>query len=166
MMKSTIKYVLIVLIILSFIIYKFVFLKYIPDVPIAATKLQLEDGKILDVNSLKGQVYIVSFFQSWCGDCRREIPELEALQKNVGGKKYLKILMISDESFEKIQQVKNASKANLDFYQSSEKLKDLGIRRYPTTYLINKNGKTVEAKTEHIFWNNEENIDIIKKLNQ
>ena len=50
MMKSTIKYVLIVLIILSFIIYKFVFLKYIPDVPIAATKLQLEDGKILDVN--------------------------------------------------------------------------------------------------------------------
>ena len=74
--------------------------------------------------------------------------------------------MISDESFEKIQQVKNISKANLDFYQSSEKLKDLGIRRYPTTYLINKNGKTVEAKTEHIFWNNEENIDIIKKLNQ
>jgi peroxiredoxin len=39
------------------------------------------DGKILKSVSLKGQVVVLEFFQTWCPDCQRSSPELEKIYR-------------------------------------------------------------------------------------
>ena len=39
------------------------------------------DGKVLKSASLKGQVIVLDFFQTWCPDCQQTSPELEKLFK-------------------------------------------------------------------------------------
>lgn len=166
MVKNNATLFVLIMLTASILYYKFIYTKYTPKIPISKTTLIQENGEKFDIHNLKNQVAVVSFFQSWCGDCRREIPELESLQKNVGGVAYLKIILISDESWDIISGVKKQSESNLNFYQSVEKLKEIGIKRFPTTYLLDKKGDVVKAKVEGIHWNNEENIKLIKKLNQ
>jgi thiol-disulfide isomerase/thioredoxin len=140
--------------------------KRAPKIPIDKTALFDEKGNKINISDNKGKVMIVSYFQSWCGDCRREQPELEALQQAVGGEEKLKIFLVSDEDWTKINTVKDATKTNLTFYKSEKTLKEIGIRRFPTTYLLNKNGDVVEAKVEGIHWNTKEIQDEILKLNK
>jgi peroxiredoxin len=39
------------------------------------------DGKVLKSASLKGQVVVLDFFQSWCPDCQKTSPELERIYR-------------------------------------------------------------------------------------
>ena len=96
--------------------------KRAPKIPMDKTALFDEKGNKISISDNKGSVMIVSYFQSWCGDCRREQPELEALQQAVGGEGKLKIFLVSDEDWSKINTVKDATKTNLTFYKSKKKI--------------------------------------------
>jgi peroxiredoxin len=39
------------------------------------------DGKVLKSASLKGQVVVLEFFQTWCPDCQQSSPELEKIYR-------------------------------------------------------------------------------------
>lgn len=159
------KIVPILLILFSANLFYLLFMR-MPKIPIDKTTLVNEQGNKVSLSDDFGKVMIVSYFQSWCRDCRAEQPELEALQQAVGGEKMLKIFLISDEDWHKINSVKQKSATNLTFYQSEKTLKSIGIRKFPTTYLIDKNGKVIEAKQEKIYWNTKEMQDKIIALNR
>lgn len=151
-----------ILILLGFIYYKFS-TKKAPPIPIDKTKLEKQDGMFINLENYRGKVMIVSYFQTWCGDCIREQPELMQLQQTFS-KEELQILMITDESWEKINAFKAKHNSTLDFYKSEKALKSIGIHRFPTTYLLDKNGQLVEAKVEGIDWYNETMVAEIKSL--
>ncbi len=139
--------------------------KQAPDLPLFNTTLYDENNQVVPADSFIGKVLIVSYFQTWCGDCRREQPELMQLQNSVG-EDQLKLVFISDESFDKINRMKEYLQVNIPFYRSEKTLKELGVNRYPTTYLIDKSGKVVDVKVEGIDWYNDKNIQLIQKLNK
>jgi thiol-disulfide isomerase/thioredoxin len=136
--------------------------KRAPKNPIEKTTLFDEQNNKVDASSFNGKVLILSYFQTWCGDCRKEQPELMELQKHFG--EQLKVVMITDESFDKVDSMKAVLSSNLQFYRSEKKLKEIGIRRFPTTYLINKKGEKIEAKVEGIDWYNDKMIKEIDAL--
>lgn len=133
--------------------------KRAPKNPIEKTTLFDEQNNKIDASTFTGKVLILSYFQTWCGDCRKEQPELMELQKHFGDQ--LKVIMITDESFVKVNSMKAVLPSDLIFYRSEKPLKEIGIRRFPTTYLINKKGEKVEAKVEGIDWYND---DMIKEI--
>ncbi|MEN9448232.1 MAG: hypothetical protein RJA25_1522 [Bacteroidota bacterium] len=142
-----------------------------PPSPIAKTTLmevfpeQLRTGKVEIKLHFKGQVTIVSYFKSWCRDCRRELPELAALQNTVG-ENNLKVILITDEAADAVAVYIDATKTNFPIYHSVQSLDELGIKRFPTTYLLDKNAEVVAAKVEGIRWNTKKNQALIKSLNR
>jgi thiol-disulfide isomerase/thioredoxin len=117
------------------------------------------------IDDLKGNVVIVSFFQTWCGPCIQEMYVFEELLATVNSPGF-KILCISDEDTVRINKVKSRfAPGKIIFAHSPEKFAGMGIHVYPTTYLLNKNGEAVQSKLEGYNWA-QEKATIDKLLSQ
>lgn len=131
-----------------------------PEIP---ELIDLNNTK-LDAFELTDQVFIISYFQTWCGDCVKERPYLEKLQNHFGKDK-LKVLLVSDEDMDLLQKYKLKFPSNLQYYHTSKSLKkDLSIRAFPTTYLYGKDGKVKLIKVEGIDWYNDAVIKQVEEL--
>ena len=114
------------------------------------------------IGQLKGNVVIVSFFQTWCGPCIQEMYVFDELLASVNSPN-LKILCISDEGTDRINSLQSRfNSGKILFANSAESLSSLGIHVYPTTYLLNKKGEVILSKLEGYNWEQEK--ERIKKL--
>lgn len=122
----------------------------------------IDSNYTTSIDAQKGNVVIVSCYQTWCGDCARETPGLNQLAEKINSPKFT-VLYISDEPEEKVNRFRKRFASDKILYTKSEKrLGELGIRSFPSTFLINKKGEVVETKLEGYDWLQEE--EKIKKL--
>jgi thiol-disulfide isomerase/thioredoxin len=124
-----------------------------PKMEFQTSELLLTPGnKKTTIDDLKGNVAIVSFFQTWCGPCAGEIFVLDELATKLHSDKF-KILYISDEDMSLINSYqKRFNTDKIIFAKSTKSLASLGIHVYPTTYLLNKNGEVINSKLEGYNW--------------
>lgn len=63
--------------------------EYLPEVPLdtIAPDFAAPDtlGQTISLSNYRGQYVIGDFWATWCGDCRREVPELKALYDELQG---------------------------------------------------------------------------------
>jgi thiol-disulfide isomerase/thioredoxin len=135
--------------------------KTVPELPAYDHDLVNESGIPEKISDHKGRYVLISYFQTWCGSCIKELPSIDALQMKVG-KENLKVVLISDESMTKILHFKERYCNTLDFYQSPVTLKDLSIRVFPTTYLLDREGKVIISKLDYYNWDNDQVSSLIK----
>lgn len=56
-----------------------------PEAPIAPDfELQLLGGDKVALGDLNGRIVVLNFWATWCVPCRRELPEMDAVQKEAG----------------------------------------------------------------------------------
>ena len=153
----------IILFALGYAAYKFL----IPakDPVFADTIVQISGGnQNVSLASLQGKVTIVAFFQTWCSDCIREMPTLIDLQ-NLIENTNVKVLMVTDESQEKVNAFQNRfPNFKFDYYISQKRLPEMGIRKYPTTYLLDSEGNIKLRTFEGYDWSNPQSVELIKTL--
>src|SRR5713226_5826418 len=53
------------------------------------------DGKVIDLRNYRGHPVIVDFWATWCGPCRRQIPELVALYEKYNRSRGLVVIGVS-----------------------------------------------------------------------
>ncbi|UCE22192.1 MAG: TlpA family protein disulfide reductase [Candidatus Aminicenantes bacterium] len=113
-----------------------------PDAP----DFTLEDlkGNKISLSSMSGKVVMLNVWATWCGPCKREIPDfIEAYEQYKD--KGLEIIGISvDEiSPSRVLQFTEKYKINYPVAMTTSKLtKDYGpFRAVPVTIIIDKNGK-------------------------
>src|SRR5438874_6947227 len=63
----------------------------------------------------KGKFVLIDFWATWCGPCRRAIPELNAIHKTFGDK--LVVIGLSDESEDKIRAMTNPK---IDYFVATD----------------------------------------------
>ncbi|MEF9978897.1 MAG: TlpA disulfide reductase family protein [Thermomonas sp.] len=101
-------------------------------------------GDLVDLSQHRGKVVVVSFWASWCGPCRKELPGLDALQKHAGDR-LLKVIAV------------NVEDSNDDYRLMMRQMKDFtitmtrdrdgkiaegyDIRAYPNLWIIGLDGK-------------------------
>lgn len=51
-------------------------------------------GNVIDLAALQGKVVVVTFWASWCGPCRRELPMLSKVQEVVG-REHLEVIAVN-----------------------------------------------------------------------
>jgi thiol-disulfide isomerase/thioredoxin len=109
-----------------------------------------ENGKkVTFAEFSKGNVVLVNFWATWCGPCKRELPDLIALHNEYKGKD-VKIIGISvDRDANVLELVRNfAAEANLTYPividNGDLEMAFGGIRGIPTSFFVNKNGEIVK----------------------
>jgi thiol-disulfide isomerase/thioredoxin len=105
------------------------------------------DGASKSLADLKGKVVLLNIWATWCVPCREEMPQLNALQAELGGEGFEVVAINIDKGGpEKAKQFLEETKAtDLGFYTDPtgklfSKLKAVGM---PTTLLLDRDGKEI-----------------------
>ena len=104
-------------------------------------KLDLADGKSLELASLRGQVVLIDFWASWCGPCLQELPHLQKLHVANQPKGLHAIAVNVDEGAELARE--SAKKIGLTMpIGINDGLDDhFGVRILPTVLLADRSGR-------------------------
>ncbi|MEZ5344508.1 MAG: TlpA disulfide reductase family protein [Pyrinomonadaceae bacterium] len=118
-----------------------------PPEKIATTEFKLTDGGTFSLEKSKGKVVLINLWATWCGPCRKEMPELVAMQDKYRDKGFEIIgLDVDPESKEDIAEFSEEMKLNYKLGWSEKELVEeffkLGqMEGIPQSFLINRNGK-------------------------
>lgn len=103
-----------------------------------APKLEVEKW-LSEIPDTKGKFVLIDFWATWCGPCRRVIPELNEWQKKYANE--LVIIGISDETADKVQ---NAKDIKIDYYNAIDTQarlkKELEVKGIPHCILLDPEG--------------------------
>ena len=109
---------------------------------VPAFKGKLMGGGELSSTSLKGKVTYLTFFASWCGPCRKELPALMALQDRYEARGFQVVAVGVDTGARASETF--AKRAKVDYpVVLDPRNKVLGlfdVKSMPTSYLIDRDG--------------------------
>ena len=113
------------------------------DVPPALLGKDRE-GEVVDLAQHRGKVVVVTFWASWCGPCRKELPGLDALQKHAGDK-ILKVIAVnvkdSTEDYRLMMRQMKDYTISMTRDRSGEIAEGYGVKAYPNLWIIDPQGK-------------------------
>ncbi|HEX8747076.1 MAG TPA: cytochrome c biogenesis protein CcdA [Pyrinomonadaceae bacterium] len=106
-------------------------------------ELKTADGQPFRLSELKGRVVVLNFWATWCIPCREEIPELNAMQRELGPKGLTIIGPSWDDSTEGIREFQSDIKQEYTVLIGGETVqaKFGGIPSLPTTFIIDRQGR-------------------------
>jgi cytochrome c-type biogenesis protein len=116
----------------------------LPALPDA--EFQTLEGKPYKLSDLKGRVVILNFWATWCGPCRGEIPELNAMQREYGGQG-LTVVGVSSDPEDTPEKVKSFQKDIPQEYTVLVGAKGDTLARFnngpglPVTYVVDREGR-------------------------
>ncbi len=115
------------------------------------------EGRDLSLADFKGRLVMLNLWATWCAPCRREMPDIDALQAKYGGKDFIVLALSQDRKG--VDAVRDfyaeIGVKNLEIFidqkaRSSRKLRAPGL---PTTLLLNKSGSEIGRLIGPANWN-------------
>jgi peroxiredoxin len=111
-----------------------------------------EDGKDMKLSDYKGKVILLNFWATWCPPCRKELPDLSQISTEMQGKDFVMIGVSVDDNQEVLNKFLETNRLPYTVVFEPNEL----VAKYmttagqtqnvvPQTYIINKDGKVVEA---------------------
>lgn len=149
--------------IVGFVAFKFGYQRMAPSVDFKELVLLDEQGNEHRLAEFENKNILINFYQSWCGPCMGEMGSLSNAYEQMKNEGFVYIAL-SDESFDLIKKVKSRGDNQMLFYKTKHSLDDIGIRVYPTTYLLNKKGEVVFEKVNVEAWDSPIILDEFKQL--
>jgi thiol-disulfide isomerase/thioredoxin len=107
------------------------------------------DGQKINLSQYRGHPVIVDFWATWCGPCRRQIPELVALYKRYNKSRGLVIIgmscdLLQGDGLRAVAPFVEEFQINYPIALADERLVDsLGVEAIPTTLFVGPDGKII-----------------------
>lgn len=123
--------------------------------PLFALTLADAENRPLPLESLRGRPLLVNFWARWCAPCRKEIPELAALQQRHAGRGLVVVGIAVEEADKRAALAEFARAHDMDYRwliggteRSIELMRALGNTKsgLPFTVFIDRDGRLQQAK--------------------
>jgi peroxiredoxin len=114
-------------------------------------------GASVNLRSLKGKVVFLNFWAAWCPSCKLEMPAMEELHREFGGRGLVILAVNFQESPEEIGEFlrQNGLTFITPLDRKSEVFQLYQAWSLPTTYIIDKDGEIVGRITGYRDWNSD-----------
>lgn len=110
-----------------------------PGTPLPALENKGIEGALPD---LKGKVVLVDFWASWCGPCKKAMPELNAFHREYGGKGLVVLGVNMDDKAADKDRFVAANPVEFALVRDArhEYVKTIEPKSMPTTLLVDRKG--------------------------
>jgi thiol-disulfide isomerase/thioredoxin len=123
------------------------------------------EGKALKISDWKGRVVLVNLWATWCAPCRKEMPTLDALQKELGSEDFEVVAISLDrkgaEASGAFLRETGATSLKLYVEPTARILNELQAIGLPATILIDRKGNEVGRLLGPAEWNSPEALALI-----
>lgn len=124
------------------------------------------NGRTVALSSLKGKVILLNFWATWCPPCKAEMPSMNRLYNEIKAKGFEVVAISTDNSLSPVKEF--LAKNRVDFTVLLDEKKAVSrtykVFSMPTTFLIDRNGFTVEKYYGEYEWTEPEVRKQIEKL--
>lgn len=118
--------------------------------PAQAFALEDLQGKTVKLSDYRGKVVLVTFWATWCGPCKKEMPELQKFQE-ANKDKGVVVLAVNIDDFNSRSKIKPfLDKNNLKvkvLLEKPEQLTAYNYRSIPALYVVDREGRIAHART-------------------
>ncbi len=125
-------------------------------------------GAAKTLADFKGRVVLLNVWATWCVPCRKEMPALDRLQKDLSSDKFEVVALSVDrggvEASRKFLDSISVSSLKLYVDPTAKMSSPLKIIGMPTTLLINAEGKEVGRLTGEAVWDSDDAKKLIKAV--
>ncbi len=108
-------------------------------------KLTSLEGKPVSLKSLRGKVVMLDFWATWCGPCRREMPVIQKLSKELKAKGLLVYGVNNEADHDKVKSFLAENKYTFPTLMDQEGAvsKQYQVNAIPTLLIVGRDGKIV-----------------------
>ncbi len=134
----------------------------------AVPDLSFKDSSGADIKLKKwqGRVVLLNLWATWCAPCRREMPTLNDLQKQLGSKDFEVVALSVDRKGLDASAVflKETGSDSLGLYvdATAQSLEDLQAFGLPVTLLIDRKGREIGRLLGPAEWNSAEALTLLR----
>ena len=131
-----------------------------------AIKLADMDGHTKDLHDYRGKWVFVHFWASWCGPCRKEIPHIQTLKRNMQGQGLAFMIINTAESEDTVFAFLGGIAPELNSLLDRDGLvtEQWQPRGLPATYLIDPRGIIRYQALGRRLWHENSYIDFLKSM--
>lgn len=133
--------------------------------PAPTFHFKTDQGREVSATNFGGKVLVLNFWATWCAPCVREIPTLDALQKQYKDQGLVVVAVSVDKNDTKYKAFLNRFGVGFDTYRdpSADISASYGTFQYPETYII-KDGKVARKLISEQNWMGDDMVQYVKGL--
>lgn len=119
------------------------------NAPAPTFSFESKPGTKHQISDYRGKVVLITFFATWCGPCRAELPHIEKdiYQKYVDNPNFELLIFGREHDWETVNKFKKEQKFSMPFYPDPErKIFSLyASQNIPRNFILDKKGNIVYA---------------------
>lgn len=124
-------------------------------------------GQSVSTRQYQGKSLVLNVWATWCAPCRKELPSLQNLQEHLAADEVVVLGMSVDADDHLVREFLIDRKIQFTSYMDPTMTvanEVLGIRLYPSTFLIGADGKLREVIEGERQWDTPEMLEHIRQI--
>ncbi len=129
------------------------------ELSLPKTTFSADGGTEVSLDAFKGKIVILNLWATWCHPCMKEMPSLDRLAARLPVERFAVVALNEDKGGAAVAKpvLERLGIRGLAFYADPDgRLSgDLGVRGYPTTILIGRDGELMGKREGAVEWDQE-----------